>query len=288
MRFEFIFQEKAHSSIEFLCEVLEVSRSGYYAWLKRSPSKRATEDFRLSSEIKEIFQEHQSRYGSPRIHSELRARGHRVSKKRVERLMGQSQLTAKRRRRYCRTTDSKHNHPVAENLLQREFTAKRANEKWVGDVTYVRTNEGWLYLAIILDLYSRRVVGWSASERNDARLVVGALTKALSQRRPPKELMMHSDRGSTYASELHRGLLKEHQIRCSMSRKGDCWDNAVAESFFASLKREGLEEQYESRRTAYQAASEYMCYYNTKRRHSSLNYQSPIAFELKMSQSIFS
>ena len=154
-------------------------------------------------------------------------------------------------------------------------------------MTYVRTNEGWLYVAAILDLYSRRVVGWSASERNDAELVVKALRQALEQRRPPRELMMHSDRGSTYASELHQELLRNHKLRGSMSRKGNCWDNAVAESFFASLKREGLLEKYESRRAAYQAVAEYMSYYNTRRRHSSINYESPIAFELKMSHAQF-
>jgi transposase InsO family protein len=267
--------------------VLEVSRSGYYAWLKRAPSERAKEDFALSAEIKEIFYAHKRNYGSPRIYKELRAKGHCIGKKRVERLMKKNELEAKPNQTYCQTTDSDHAMPVAPNLLERDFTADKPNEKWVGDVTYVRTEEGWLYVASILDLYSRRVVGWSASERNDAELVVEALQQAIQQRRPPKELIMHSDRGSTYASEAHQEVLRKHGMRCSMSRKGDCYDNAVAESFFATLKREGLKEKYESRRAAYQAVQEYMSYYNTRRRHSYLNYESPVAFELKMSQTIF-
>jgi putative transposase len=241
----------------------------------------------LSAEIKEIFYSNEQCYGSPRIYKELRANGYHIGKKRVERLMKENELEAKPSKKYCRTTDSAHAMPIAENLLQRDFRAEKPNEKWVGDVTYVRTNEGWLYVAAILDLYSRRVVGWSASERNDAELVVKALRQALKERRPPRELVMHSDRGSTYASELHQETLREHKMTCSMSRKGNCWDNAVAESFFATLKREGLEEKYESRRTAYQAVRKYINYYNTRRRHSSLNYESPIVFELKMSHTQF-
>ena len=240
----------------------------------------------LSAAIKESFYSNKRNYGSPRVYKDLRASGHRISKKRVERLMVKNELKAKTNKKFCRTTDSNHNHPVAENLLARDFTAEKPNEKWVGDVTYVRTEEGWLYVASILDLYSRRVVGWSAGERNDAELVVKALRQAIGTRRPPSELVMHSDRGSTYASELHQELLRENGIRCSMSRKGNCWDNAVAESFFATLKREGVEEKYETRRAAHQAVSDYMFYYNTKRRHTALGYESPIAFELKMSQAV--
>lgn len=241
----------------------------------------------MSAEIKELFYFHKRTCGSPRLHRDLRASGHRIGRKRVERLMVENGLAAKTNKKFCRTTDSNHEMPIAENLLQRDFTAEKPNEKWVGDVTYVRTNEGWLYVAAILDLYSRRVVGWSASERNDAELVVKALRQALETRRPPNGLLMHSDRGSTYASELHQEELKKHKMVCSMSRKGNCWDNAVAESFFASLKREGLEENHESRRAAYQAVAEYMFYYNTRRRHSAIGYESPIAFELKMSQAQF-
>lgn len=198
--------------------------------------------------------------------------------------MTQHGLRARRARSFCRTTNSKHEYPIAENLLQRDFTSEKPNEKWVSDVTFVRTKESWLYVATILDLYSRRIVGWSASERNDAKLVVAALEKAASQRRPPQGLLIHSDRGSTYAGKEFQSCAKKHGMKSSMSRKGDCWDNAVAESFFSTLKREGLLEVHESRRAAYQAVEEYVSYYNTARLHSTLGYQSPIAFELKMRQ----
>jgi putative transposase len=184
--------------------VLEVSRSGYYAWIELVPSERAKEDFVLSAEIKEIFHSNEQGYGSPRVYKELRANGHQIGKKRVERLTKKNELEAKPSKKYCRTTGSNHTMPIAENLLQRDFTDEEPNEKRVGDVTYVRTNEGWLSVAAILDLYSRRVVGWRASERNDAELVMKVLRQAIKQRRPPRELVMHSDRGSTYASELHQ------------------------------------------------------------------------------------
>ena len=284
MKFAFVHEEKASYPISVLCTVLDVSRSGYYAWATRPAPARDRSDAQLAVEIATTHKRSRSTYGSPRVHRDLRARGIRVGKKRVERLMRTHGIVAKRRRRFRRTTDSKHLHPIAPNMLERKFEAALPDTAWVTDVTYVWTLEGWLYLAVILDLCSRRVVGWAASENNDRRLALDALQRALTARVPNRGLLHHSDRGSPYASDDYRNALAAHGMIASMSRKGDCWDNAVAESFFATLKGELVDhESYPTRRAAVASITNYIdVFYNTERRHSSIGYVSPIEFELKL------
>ncbi|WP_433937642.1 IS3 family transposase [Sorangium cellulosum] len=283
VRFEFIDAEKAHYPVLVLCAVLQVTRSGYYAWASRSVSARAKADAQLSAQIRAVHNKSRGRYGSPRIHAELRARGIRVGKKRVARLMRAERLAARSRRRFRRTTNSRHNGPIAPNVIARQFEAQAPNQVWVTDVTYIPTGEGWLYLAVMLDLFSRRVIGWAASATNDRALALAALTPALGARRPAPGLVHHSDRGSPYASDDYRGVLGAHGLIPSMSRAGDCWDNAVAESFFATLKAELVEhERYPTRAAAIASIRDYIeNFYNLKRRHSRLAYMSPIEFELK-------
>ncbi|WP_437492351.1 IS3 family transposase [Sorangium sp. So ce1014] len=283
VKFAFIDAEKVHYPVLVLCAVLQVARSGYYAWAKRSESPRAKADALLGAHIRAVHQKSRGRYGSPRVHAELRARGIHVGKKRVARLMRAQRLAACRTRRFRCTTDSRHNGPIAPNVIARQFDTQAPNQVWVTDVTYIPTGEGWLYLAVILDLFSRRVVGWSASATNDRALALAALTPALRARRPAPGLVHHSDRGSPYASDDYRGVLGAHGLIPSMSRAGDCWDNAVAESFFATLKAELVEqERYPTRAAAIASIGDYIeNFYNLKRRHSRLAYMSPIEFELK-------
>ena len=282
MKFEFIDAQKAHFPIEFLCIQLGVSRSGDSAWKERPESKREQADRELTEQVVAVHPHSRGTYGSPRVHAELRARGRKVSRKRVARLMSQQGLAARKRRRFVRTTDSRHGQPVAPNLLNRDFSPQQPDCSWVTDITSMWTRQGWLYLAVILDLYSRRVVGWAMSERIDRHLVLNALDMALKGRQPPHGLLHHSDRGSQYASEDYQQLLEARGIQCSMSRKGNCWDNAVAESFFSSLKMERVYEAdfatHEQARAAIFAYIE--VFYNRKRRHSSLGYVSPVDFEL--------
>lgn len=281
MRFEFIRVEKAHYPVRVLCRVLEVSRSGYYAFEKHVPSAREVLDGQLIPEIKEAHRRSRRTYGSPRILQELRANDRRVGRKRIARLMRKEQIVGKRARRFCRTTDSGHDHPVAENVLDRRFTVDRPNEAWVTDITYIRTNEGWLYLAAILDLFSRRVVGYAMSSLIDRELILMALGAALAQRRPSGSLIHHSDRGSQYTSSEYRKALLNAGLTCSMSRRANCWDNAVAESFFGTLKSE-TPEAYETRAIAKAVITDYIDnFYNPTRRHSSLDYLSPIEYELR-------
>lgn len=272
--------EKERFSVAMMCRVLEVSRSGYYAWHGREPSVRATEDARLSQEIASIHKQSRRTYGSPRVHAELCDRGERTARKRVARLMRAQQLWGRRRRRFRRTTDSNHDQPIAANLVQRCFEAERPDQCWVGDITYLWTAEGWLYLAILLDLHSRRVVGWSMSEHIDAELALGALDMALGHRRPD-HLIHHTDRGSTYTSEAYRERLAKHGITASMSRRGDCYDNAVAESFFSTLKMELVYRTgWSTRLDARIDVHEYIeVFYNRQRRHSTLGYRTPVEFE---------
>ncbi|MFP2962870.1 IS3 family transposase, partial [Myxococcus sp. 1LA] len=220
-------------------------------------------------------------YGSPRVHAELRAKGRRVSRKRVARLMGQQGLAARRTRRFVHTTDSRHTQPVASNVLARDFSADAPNRTWVTDITYVWTRQGWLYLAVVLDLFSRLVVGWAMGEFIDRHLVLGALDMALKRRRPPRGLLHHSDRGSQYSSEDYQRALASRGIECSMSRKGNCWDNAVAESFFSTLKMELVHDaDFATRDQARAALFEYIeVFYNRQRRHSTLGYVSPVEYE---------
>jgi transposase InsO family protein len=285
MKFAFIAQEKVAFPVTVLCRLLAVSQSGYYASCGRPKSSRARRDEELSERVAVAHLESRRRYGSPRVHAELKAAGERVGRKRVARLMRERNLVARMRRRFRATTDSKHRFPVAPNVLERDFTTTAPNEAWVTDITFLWTAQGWLYLAVILDLFSRRVVGWATSENVDRHLALAALDRALALRRPRAGLVHHSDRGSTYASTDYRKALEARGIECSMSRIGDCWDNAVAESFFSSLKRE-LEEidDLESRAQATLLVGEYIDgFYNVRRRHSAIDYKSPIEFELVQS-----
>jgi len=286
MRFAFIEAEKANFPVTQLCATLEVSCSGFYAWRSRPAAPRHQEDQRLRVEVAAIYAANRCRYGSPRIHRELRATGQCMGRKRVARLMTEQGLKARCKRRFRTTTDSRHGLPIAPNVLNREFTVTTPNQAWVTDITYIWTLEGWLYLAVILDLFSRRVVGWSMSEQITRQLALDALTMALSQRQPHRGLLHHSDRGSQYASGDYRKRLDDHGIACSMSRKANCWDNAVAESFFATLKIELVyQAAWRTRAEARAAIFEYVeAFYNTRRLHSSLDYLSPLAFELQHEQ----
>lgn len=281
MRYGFIRDHSQEFHVENACRVLKVSVSGYYAWLGRGPSERETEDARLIDRIRDIYESSDGVYGVRRIHRQLVSDGERCSRNRVARLMRECGLVARRRRKFRVTTDSKHNLPVAQNLLCREFFSSGPNQAWVSDITYVWTTEGWLYLAVVIDLHSRMVVGWSMKERLDRSLVLDALSMATGRRNPAPGLIHHSDRGSQYASYDYRNALDSHGMVCSMSRKGDCWDNAVAESFFGSLKTELVHQRrYRTRDEARRDIFEYIeVFYNRVRLHSSLGYLSPARFE---------
>lgn len=279
MRYEFIQRQAARFSVRRMCTVLEVSRGGFYDWLHRSSSQREQEDRRLTAHIRSIFREYRGCYGSPRIHLQLRRRGIHCSRKRVARLMRQEGLKARRRRRYRVTTQAAEGHAVAPNLLDRRFTVTSTDEVWVGDLTYLWASEGWLYLAALMDLCSRRIVGWAASDTIDDDLTLRALDSALEHRRPSASLLHHSDRGSQYTSGDYQDRLREHGFQVSMSRKGDCWDNAPMESFFSTLKME-LGDCFSSRAAARTALFDYIeVFYNRRRMHSSLDHQSPVEFE---------
>ena len=281
MRYQFIDDHRQEFPTRPMCRVLEVSTGGYYQWRRRPPGARQERREALVAEIKVIHQEVKARYGSPRIHAELVARGHACCENTVARLMSQAGVAAKTGRKFRCTTDSNHDHPVAENVVDRQFEPEAPNRVWTADITYIPTREGWLYLAAVEDLYSRQVVGWSMSQRIDSRLVVDALEMAVSRRLPGEGLVAHSDRGSQYASEHYRRVLSGHGITCSMSRRANCWDNAPMESFFASLKKELVhDEDYQTREEARASLFEYIeIFYNRIRRHSSLGYRSPIEYE---------
>ena len=267
-----------------MCEVLAVSRSGFYAWRNRSESERSKHHRELVREMKSIHAHRNMRcYGSPRMHRELLTRGKQCSRNTVARLMRAHGLAARTRRRYKATTDSTHSHPLAKNVLDREFEQEKPDRVWLADITCIWTLEGWLYLAAVLDAYSRKVVGWSMDHRMPATLVMNALRMALGRRCPDQagKLLHHSDRGCQYASQAFQHLLRDHNITCSMSRKGNCWDNAMMESFFATLKKERVyHETYVTREEARQSVFEYIeFFYNSQRRHSALGYRSPEEFE---------
>jgi len=280
--YELVDSEKTAFPIGVLCEAVGVSRSAYYAWRSSTPSARELANERILAEIRAIHTEHEARYGSPRIVDELRERGHEVGKHRVARLMRENGIFGRIRRRFRHTTDSQHKLPIAPNLLEQNFFATAPNQAWVGDITYIWTAEGWSYLAVLIDLYSRRVVGWAMRKSLSRELALSALQLALTRRRPPPGLVHHTDRGSQYASHEYRQVLDEHDMRCSMSAAGNCYDNAVAESFFATLKKELVHGcAFETRSEAYDAISNYIeNYYNAKRRHSAVGNESPINFEL--------
>lgn len=290
MIFKLVDAEKANFPIQVLCDVLDVSRSGFYAWKNRAPSAREKSDERLAVEIAAAHAKSKKRYGSPRVHRALRRKGIRVGKKRVARLMRITGLIARQKRRFRRTTDSNHASPIAPNLVARNFEVHRPNQVWAGDVTYIATDEGWAYLAVLLDLFSRRVVGWAMSETNDAELARNALQDAVGKRPSLRSgLIHHTDRGSPYASDDYRAALSSHGMIASMSRKGDCWDNAVAESFFATLRAELVDaERYTTREEAEMSIGSFIDrFYNVERLHSYLDFVSPLEFELKMHVSKF-
>jgi len=268
-----------------MCRVMEVSRSGFYAWQTRSESQRSKHHQELLQEMRAIHADRNMKsYGSPRVHKELLARGKTCSENTVAKLMRSDGLAAKTRRKYKVTTNSAHSLPLAENVLNREFHQDAPDRVWLADITYIWTLEGWLYLAAVLDAHSRKIVGWSMSHRLQASLVVDALRMALGRRCPDlaASLLHHSDRGSQYASQAFRDLLRERNITCSMSRKANCWDNAMMESFFATLKKERVHhELYATRDAARQSVFEYIeLFYNTRRRHSALGYLSPEQYEM--------
>ena len=265
-----------------MCEVLEVSRSGFYAWLSRPESERSKHHRELVEEMQRIHADRDMQsYGSPRVQRELAARGKRCSVNTVAKLMREHGLAARTRKKYRSTTDSSHSLAVAENVLNREFEQAAPDRVWLADITCIWTAEGWLYLAAVLDAHSRRVVGWSMSPRMLTSLVLDALGMALGRRCPDQTLLHHSDRGSQYASAAYQDLLRQHNITCSMSRKANCWDNAMMESFFATLKKERVHhESYSTREEARQSVFEYIeLFYNCRRRHSALGYLSPMEYE---------
>jgi putative transposase len=286
MKFGFIKEHlSAKFSMDVVCDVLEVSRSGYYAWLNRPQSKRSRRRQELAWKIQTVYQENRRVYGSPRVFEALRARGERVCENTVADIMKEREIRAKTKKKFVPvTTDSRHDQPVADNILNREFTSEMPNQKWAVDITYIPTGEGWLYLAGVVDLCSRKIVGWSMAEHMWTDLVSDALKMAIARRCPGEGLLHHSDRGVQYASEDYMHLLQSHGIKASMSGKGNCWDNAAMESFWATLKTELVHhEDYATHEQARASIFEYIeVFYNRKRLHSSIGYKSPEAFEASL------
>jgi len=281
VKYSFIEEHRAWWRLGRMCRMLGVSKTGYFAWRYRPKSARADKDRALTTRIQAIHADSRKTYGSPRVHRELHAQGTPISRKRVERLMRAAALSVKPAARFVVTTDSDHDLPVAPNLLEQDFTAEGSNQRWVTDITYVPTGEGWLYVAAILDLYSRKIVGWGMRERMDRGLVLAALQMAVSQRRPAAGLVHHSDRGSQYASRDYREALASHGMVASMSRRACCYDNAAMESFWHTLKVELIHRRsFQTRAEATQAIFEFIeVFYNRVRRHSSIGYVSPVEFE---------
>ncbi len=282
MKYAWIRQQSDQFSIHSMCRFMGVSRSAYYDWLQRKPTSRDQVDSQLIPVIQSIFAKSRATYGTRRIRQPLEKQNLPVGRRRLGRLMRSAGLVCKTKRKFKVTTNSKHNLPVADNLLDRNFTVQQVNQAYVGDITYIRTQEGWLYLAVVIDLYSRQVVGWwSMAEHMRTSLVNDALLMAIWKRKHPKGLLWHSDRGSQYAATSHRKIIKHFGIRQSMSRKGNCWDNAVAESFFHTLKTELINHQtFRNREEAKQAVFEYIeVFYNRERLHSANGYLSPVDYE---------
>lgn len=281
MRFAFIDSEKATMSLPHLCRLAGVSVSGYYAWKHRVPSRRQFDDMILLAHIRDRFSRARQSYGSPRIYAQLCEDGISVGRHRVARLMHENGLKARQRTRFKRTTDSRHDQPIAPNLLDQDFTCDGPDQKWGADISYIWTAEGWLYLAIVVDFYSRRIVGWDIGERMTKELPIHALKKAVALRNPALGLIHHSDRGSQYASHDYRKVLKDHDILASMSGKGNCYDNAMVETVFKTIKSELIwMSVFQTRKQAIKAIGEYINgFYNPVRKHSALGYKSPIQFE---------
>ena len=282
MKYQFITTHRQEFEITVMCRVLQVSRSGYYAWRRRPVSGREMANQKLTQQIEEIHQQSRQTYGSPRIQAELADQGVKCGPNRVARLMQEAELQAKQSRQFkVTTTDSAHNYPVAPNLLARNFQANQPNEKWLADITYIPTAEGWLYLAAVMDLYSRRIVGWAMGESLERGLPLAALQMALDTRQPLPGLLHHSDRGSQYASDDYQAVLTKSQMQVSMSRTGNCYDNAPMESCIGTLKTEQVYHcHYATRAEAKTDIFEYIeVFYNRFRRHSALGYQSPVAFD---------
>ena len=288
MKYAWIRDHRQLFSLVGMCKVLGVSRSCYYTWCKSSLSERAKEIKSLKSQVQSIFTQSRENYGSRRIRKILTSQGVKISRRRVRKLMKEQNLHCKTKRKFKVTTDSKHSNPIAPNILDRKFEVEAPNKAYVGDITYIWTAEGWLYLAVVLDLFSRQVVGWSINERMKAALVNDALTVALWKRKPAKGLLWHTDRGSQYASDSHRELIASHGIIQSMSRKGNCWDNSVAESFFKTLKTKLVYHcEFKTRAKARQMIFEYIeVFYNRERLHSANGYMSPVEYENNFERSI--
>jgi len=285
MRFRFIEDRRADYPVTLLCDVLGVSPAGYYAWRSRPESRRSAANRDLVDDIRRVHRDTRGRYGSPRIHVELKAQGRGASRGRIERLMRRHGIRAiMARPRRVRTTDSRHDLPIAPNLLDRNFIATAPNQIWLADITYIETDQGWLYLAAVMDLYSRRIVGWAMADHLRADLPLAALRMAISAQRPSAGLIHHSDRGVQYASADYRKLMQSAGLRASMSRKGDCYDNAPMESFFHTLKTELVHHrQYQTRAEAQRDIFAFIeGFYNRTRRHSAIGYISPIEMELKV------
>ena len=265
-----------------MANIFDISKSSYYAWLKRRPSAHEQRDGELLTEIRRVFQEKRQKYGSPRIYKELHGTCYSCARSRIARLMRVNGLVARPKKRFKVTTDSKHDYPISPNLLGRNFSTDGINKCWVSDITYIDTYEGWLYLCSILDLSSKRVVGWAMADHMRAELAISALDMAVLHRNPPEGLIFHSDRGVQYASTAFRDRLVKYNIVQSMSRKGDCWDNAPAESFFSTLKMEEVytHKKYKTREEARVSIFEYIeVFYNRQRSHSSLDYMTPVEYE---------
>jgi len=287
-RYRFIDTEQATYPVTILCHVLGVARSGYYAWRHRGVSARAQANQELSAQIRLIHERSRGTYGVPRVQAELHAAGVRCGSKRVARLMRAAGLVGRSRRRRTHTTRVDPSQVPAPNLVARTFTVAAPDRLWVGDLTYISTWEGWLYLAVLLDAYSRRVIGWAMADHLRTELPLAALQDALQQRRPPAGLVQHTDRGSQYTAAAYQEVLVAHQITASMSRAGNCYDNALAESFFATLKTELIETRpWPTRRAAQHAVFEWIeVFYNRQRRHSALGYRSPVVFEMRCEKEV--
>lgn len=286
MKYRFMDRYGSGFEVRKMCRVLGVNRSGYYAYLRRGLSRRHEENRRLIMKIRDIWRGSRGVYGSPRVTAELRSQGLRHGKNRIARLMRENGIKARTKKRFKVTTKSRHDLPIAEDLVGRNFAVDSANSLWVSDITYIWTWEGWMYLAAVMDIFNREIVGWALNDRLKKDLVVHALHKAILERNPREGLIFHSDRGSQYASHEVRKILKARGIRQSMCGKGSCYDNAMMESFFSSLKKELVRlETFHSKEKAWRSIFEYIeVFYNRQRRHSALNYKTPVEYYLEATQ----